>query len=327
MFDFTAFARDRKILFSIVIVVFIFAVLIITAIIMLFWDYDSGYDNPRTITIEQGDTLGYISENLKNAGIIYSDNIFKIYALLIGNGRSMKAGTYEIKEPVSIHRIVRILSSGLGENSDIEVVIPEGSTIAMIDKILSQSGLIKEGELLIPEILIKEGYLFPDTYRFLKNATVNEIIAVLESTFNEKIGSISKDDLIIASMLEREVINDEDMRLVAGIIEKRLELNMPLQIDATVAYGVCRVKYDRAQQCDTSLVNLVDNISRDNAYNTYMRQGLPIGPISNPGERAINAARNPQASDYLYYLSTKDGKTIFSKTFEEHNRARNRYIL
>jgi UPF0755 protein len=101
---------------------------------------------------------------------------------------------------------------------------------------------------------------------------------------------------------------------------------MPLEIDATVAYGVCYAEFLVGRYCDTSLANIVDNILVDSAYNTYKRRGLPAGPISNPGLRAIKAALNPQPSDYIFYLSAKDGTTIFSRTAAEHEQARRKYL-
>ncbi|MDP3697075.1 MAG: endolytic transglycosylase MltG, partial [Candidatus Taylorbacteria bacterium] len=136
--------------------------------------------------------------------------------------------------------------------------------------------------------------------------------------------------LIIASMLEKEVREPQDMALVAGIIYKRLELGMLLQIDAAVTYGAC---LERARNqsiygfCDVSQIGVANFLDIDSPYNLYLRSGLPAGPISNPGEEAIKAALNPEKSDYLFYLSAKsDGRTIFSRTAAEHERNRVKYL-
>lgn len=128
-------------------------------------------------------------------------------------------------------------------------------------------------------------------------------------------------------MIEKEVRNERDMRLVSGIIRKRIKIGKPLQLDATVSYGVCLPKWEDGKYCDVSLANIVDNIPRESAYNTYKRKGLPAGPISNPGLDSLKAALNPEKSDYLYYLNTRDGTTIFSKTASEHEANRRKYIL
>ena len=164
------------------------------------------------------------------------------------------------------------------------------------------------------------------------NDKTGEIIKKMWENFEEKTRglTITPQAVIVASMLEKEVRKAEDMALVAGIIYKRLELGMPLQIDATVAYGSClNIWTSQVQRtCDVTEINLIENIKIDSPYNTYTRKGLPLGPISNPGLRALNAALNPVASDYLYYLSARDdGRTIFSKTAEEHQLNRKKYLL
>lgn len=204
--------------------------------------------------------------------------------------------------------------------NDIKVTIPEGTNIADTERLILAAGVKLQGRLLAPEYLSLEGKLFPDTYRFDRNSTVQDVIdrMLLDDSDSRT--------LIIASMLEKEVQTEADMRIVAGIIEKRLSIGMALQLDATVAYGVCLPKFKLGEYCDVSKANLVDNIKRDSTYNTYTRRGLPAGPISSPGRKALRAAASPQASEYWYYLSTPDGTTIFSKTLEEHNRAKAKYL-
>ena len=204
--------------------------------------------------------------------------------------------------------------------NDVKVTIPEGTNIADVDRILAKAEIIRQGTLLKPEYLKLEGALFPDTYRFDRGSTAEDVILRMKKAYDQR------DVLVIASILEKEVRTETDMKLVAGIIQKRIDAGMPLQIDAAVAYGACLPKFNLGQYCDVSQINLVDNIKRDSPYNTYTRVGLPAGPISNPGLQAFQAALNSTDNPYWYYLSAHDGTTIFSKTLEEHNRAKARYL-
>lgn len=302
--------------------------------------------------IEQGQSLGATARLLAEQDLVYNRVLFVAYAIFAGKERSFKAGTYKIPAGSSIYGLVRIFSSGKSEPGDIAVTIPEGSNVAGIDRIFAKASLIREGDLL-KKALGLEGYLFPDSYRFHNfqspasafqtnpngqnqnsETAIERIIQKMRSNFEVKTEDLFrglniqkiKEIIIVASMLEKEVKTEQDMRLVAGIIEKRLAKGMPLEIDATVTYGVCKPKFLAGQYCDVSLANIVDNLKIDFPYNTYRRTGLPPGPISNPGLVAIKAALNPEGSEYLYYLSAKDGTTVFSKTAAEHERARNEYL-
>lgn len=287
----------------------------------------------KEFTIEKGQSLGSVAYSLSKENIIFSRYVFVFYAVFSGHEKDFKAGKYLISKPVSIYKLVNIFSSGLAESDDIEVTIPEGSNVNDIDAAMAKAGLIKRGEVL-KAANVFEGLLFPDTYRFAKDSGAAGIIEKMRGNFEIKTKILFRhinsqkirEVLIVASILEKEVKTEQDMRLVAGIIYKRVSLSMPLEVDATVAYGVCRQKFLLGEYCDVSLANIVDNISVDSAYNTYKRRGLPAGPISNPGLAAMNAALNPLASDYLYYLTAKDGTTIFSKTSAEHLRARQKYL-
>lgn len=329
-------------------------IILITVIALVYTPRRHGISTEAAeFKIESGQTISETARLLAERGLIYSRYLFVGYAILTGKEREFKAGRYLIFGPVSISKLVTIFSSGQSESDDIEVTIPEGTNVADIDKIFSKAGLIKEGDILgynlkYGSALVQEGFLFPDTYRFsfpadnlveLNSDRLREIIGKMGDNFNAKTKNVfvgrfngrggtdrGYRTIIIASILEKEVRTEEDMRLVAGIIKKRLELGMPLEIDATIAYGVCYQQFLAGKYCDVSLANIVDNIPVDSEYNTYKRKGLPVGPISNSGLRAIRAALDPQPSEYLYYLSAKDGTTIFSRTAVEHERARQKYL-
>jgi UPF0755 protein len=173
-----------------------------------------------------------------------------------------------------------------------------------------------------------EGHLFPDTYQFYTDGNVEEVIQEMTTDFNAKAGplliSAPTSTLIIASIVEKEVPNQQDQEIVAGIILKRLADGMPLDIDATVCYAkLLAAPTSTTQAC--SLTTLDFKI--DSPYNTYLNKGLPPGPIGNPGTSAITAALHPQSSPYFYYLSDPaTGKTIFAKTLDEQNQNRVKYL-
>lgn len=288
--------------------------------------------------IEPGQSLGYTARLLAQKDYINNRFLFVGYAIFSGQEKKLKAGSYDLPKSASIRQLVDIFAAG-ADSEDTAVTIPEGTNIADMDRIFSRAGLTKPGDFLGYGTAKMEGYLFPDTYRFRKDAThaiagqaPAEITAAMRDNFNKKTRSLNLSDeklnraVVIASILEKEVRTERDMRLVAGIIERRLSGNIPLQIDATVGYGVCQPEFLAGRYCDVSQANIVDNLRASSPYNTYKNTGLPVRPISNPGLVAITAALNPQASDYLFYLSAKDGTTIFSRTAAEHNAAKAKYL-
>jgi UPF0755 protein len=286
-------------------------------------------------TIEKGESLGAVAHSLADQNLVMSRYLFVAYTIFTGQERKFQAGTYIIPPHASIRGLVMTFAEGRGASEDITVTIPEGTNLADLGRILSKSGLpVKTEDFLGPDMLKLEGYLFPDTYRFKPGTGAKEIVQAMQDNFDEKVRqahptvleSRLRRTIIIASILEKEVRNQHDMKLVAGIIERRFSKNMPLEIDATVTYGVCEPKFSAGKYCDVSLANIVDNLKVSTPYNTYVNKGLPAGPISNPGLAAIEVALNPEKSDYLYYLSAPDGTTVFSKTGAEHERARSKYL-
>lgn len=303
----------------------------VVLVLLTLWAFyvppDWGNNDPVQITVEQGEGISQIAASLKLAGLVRTQTGFVLYVKVLGRESDLKAGTYMLSRGMSVHQIADAIADGRSVPTDVVVLVPEGLNIWEIDKRLFTAGLIKEGELA-KRYPHKEGHLFPDTYRFAPDASLEQIVDVMERNFLTKAAIRSDITLITASMLEKEARLAEDMALIAGIMEKRMELGMPLQIDATVGYGWCLKRFAQTgRNCDVTRAPIADEIKIDGPYNTYRRTGWPQGAISNPGIKALTAASHPVKSDYLYYLSTKDGtRIIYSKTHEEHLRNRAKYL-
>ncbi|OGM97767.1 MAG: hypothetical protein A2735_01250 [Candidatus Yanofskybacteria bacterium RIFCSPHIGHO2_01_FULL_41_21] len=298
----------------------------------------------QQIHIGSGQGLTDIAKILKERDLVRSAIVFKFYVIGLGWERNLKAGDYTISAGATLNDIAVQIAGGNGVSTDIEVFIPEGSNIWEIDKRLTDVGLIKEGEFA-SAYGSREGYLFPDTYRFRPDSLLGEIEQKMELNGQEKtkelIGGLTapaRDRIItIASIIEKEARTKSDMYLVSGVIANRTELGMPLEIDATVAYGACLNNFQLSisnfqksekeiKDCDVTQIGVGKEIKIDSPYNTYTRSGLPIRPISNPGLNSIETALNPKG-DYFYYLSTRDGsQIIFSKTGVEHTQNRRKYL-
>lgn len=293
---------------------------------------------PRSLfIIERGWGVSRVAHELERGGIIRSRLAMMFVMGLRYRGQTLKAGSYELSSSDSTIAILDRIIAGNSLSNDIEVTIPEGMNIWQVDAILAGRSLIPSGAFARVAIT-DEGYLFPDTYRFdarvASKSGTDEFVRTyhdtLKAAFADKASVFTREQIVIASMLEKEAKSTQDMQLVAGIIAHRRKLGMPLQLDATVAYGWCMRQWqgvDRAAGCDVTDAPIAREILRDGPYNTYTRLGLPIGPISSPGIASLEAAANPQESEYLYYLSTRDGsRIIFSKTLAEHNRNRTIYL-
>jgi UPF0755 protein len=292
---------------------------------------------PTEVVIPPGTGASATSRILERAGVIRHWAAFSVYATVTGNAASLQAGRYLLCSCDSVPMLVRTLVHGDALTDDVVLTVPEGMNVWEIDELLQAKGLIVPGSFarIWQE---SEGVLFPDTYRLDRTVAsaadefgnADVIGTVLRTAFDGKASAYSAEQVIVASMLEKEAKKPEDMALVAGIIARRRELGMPLQIDATVAYGWCLRRWlpmSSAANCDVTQAPLATEIKVDGPYNTYTRAGLPAGPISNPGIAALEAAADPESSDYLYYLSTRDGsEIIYSKTLDEHNRNRAKYL-
>lgn len=291
-------------------------------------------------TIAKGEGFREIGGKLSQANLVRSLSVFKLYALLAGRAQKFQPGVYELSPAMSVPDIVTALTTG--SQGDVLVTIPEGSSLKDIDAILSEVGVIRKGTLaaLRPETFVLEfpalasltsleGLLFPDTYYFSVDVTAESVARrMLENFMRKGRPLIEEEDdwyeaLILASLLEREVITFADRQVVAGVLLKRIRLGIPLQVDATVSYAKCAGNY---RECESVQITRSD-LQFPSPYNTYMRQGFPPTPIANPGVSTLRAAAEPVESPYLYYLSAAGTQeTVFSKTLDEHNANRIKYL-
>ncbi|MCK5415920.1 endolytic transglycosylase MltG [Candidatus Parcubacteria bacterium] len=299
----------------------------------------------KVFTILPGDGVSKIALKLKAENLIDSETFFKIYVKQSKKDKDLKAGKYSIASNMSIVEIVDVLVVGGVLNEEITIKIVEGWNNKDIAEYFDSIGFSGEK---FSEIVKKtneksekfefldsikkgydlEGYLFPDTYRIFKNASEDEIIDKMLETLDGKLTQKMFDDIKIqkktlyeimtmASIIQKEVRSEKDMKLVSGVFWNRIKNSKPLQSCATLAYilGVNKKQYS------------LEDTQINSPYNTYKNQGLPPGPICNSGFQAIEAAIYPEKSDYFYFLSSfEDGKTIFSKTYNEHLRNKAKYL-
>jgi UPF0755 protein len=291
--------------------------------------------------VNRGDTLKSISGRLEERGLIRSRIFFMFYVLAMGQDRNLKAGDYIVYRSMNSIQVANKIVGGHSKPDDVVVLIPEGFNIWEIDQRLAYYGLAEEGQFA-KKFYKQEGKFFPDTYRFSprllisrlepkdRDAALQEIGNKMIQNFNNKVLYINPKILVFASLLEKEARKEEDMKLVAGVIQNRLDRGMLLQVDAAVGYGWCLKKFAQqnySKDCDTTQAPIASEIRAQSPFNTYKVKGLPPSPIANPGMQSLEAAQNPTKSDYLYYLSTRDGsRMIFSKTGAEHEANRRKYL-
>jgi UPF0755 protein len=300
--------------------------------------------------VKSGQGVSEIASGLEQAGLIRSSWFFEVYVWQEGVESDFQAGNYALNPGQSISEIVRLMRQGNTINQEVTVRTIEGWDIRDIDSYLVERGLAAEGEFAAlakqpvsewsfgferPDFLSSlpgradlEGFLFPDTYRVFRDSEPRDIIERMLNNFGKKVtkemiadvesrGLSLYDIITLASLVEKEVRSAEDMRKVAGVFWQRIANGQPLESCATLAYilGVDKPQYSIA---DTEI---------DSPYNTYQNQGLPPGPISNPGLNAIQAAIDPEMTDYNYFLSRPDtGETVFSRTYQEHLRNKAKYL-
>ena len=288
------------------------------------------------VYIEPGTGSWRIAEILREAGVIRSRLLFFLAAFARGSHARLRPGEYEFNPGMSLVEVLRKLEKG--EVLVHQVAIPEGFTVKEIGRLLAAEGLVDEGRFLATasnrELVNKsglegdsfEGYLFPDTYRLTKGMTEEAIVQMMLNRFRQVFGPAEgerakalgmnlREVVTLASLIEKEAHASEERALISAVFHNRLKLQMPLQSDPTVIYALPTFS-GRLRQAD---------LAAPSPYNTYLYQGLPPGPIANPGRASILAALYPAPVNYLYFVSRNDGTHVFSRSLVEHDQAVRKY--
>ncbi|MBI5466476.1 MAG: endolytic transglycosylase MltG [Candidatus Kerfeldbacteria bacterium] len=307
-------------------------------------------DQVKSFVISSGQSVKEIELNLRAANFIRSGFWFEIWVWFTGTEKRFVAGEYRLSAGTNLINLVRWLTGAAPPSSEITVTLVEGWTrqqmadylsrvgfndavnfLTLTGSIGSMSGALQEIDAKLfaskPAAASLEGYLFPDTYRLYHDAESLDLVTKMLINFKRKFSPLWLEAgsrqghsvhaiVTLASIVEREVSSAQDRALVADIFWRRLKVGRGLEADSTINYITGK---------KTPAVS-VDDLKLNSPYNTYRYRGLPPGPISNPGESALRAVMQPTPNQYWYFLTTKDGQVIYSKTFEEHKAVKQKYL-
>ncbi|MEK7182561.1 MAG: endolytic transglycosylase MltG [Patescibacteria group bacterium] len=322
-------------------------VFVILVVLVVFFWWQNAAAPPTTDTtaypllITRGMTASQIAEKLKKEGFIRSPLAFRTFVQVTGKSGSIQAGDYRLTKNLSLPTLVNELVEG---PIAVWVTLPEGlRREEIVRKVVDALGLDASSQtLFIDEFMAltknKEGFLFPDTYLFLKTATPSAVVMKLTDTFEKRVDetiekgartqNLTLRELVtLASIVERETRTDDERPIVAGILLKRLRAGWPLQADATLQYAVSSVKCQvSSQKCEWWPIITTGDKTIKSQYNTYTNRGLPPAPIANPGLSSIKAVANPQNSPYWFYLHDREGRIHYAPTAEEHAENINKFL-
>lgn len=331
----------KKIIMGITLVI---ALVMAFVALTMFMEYTRTTSSDKTITVQipKGASEKKIAEILKDNGVIDYEITFRFKMKNSPHRGRLNYGKFVLNKNMCLDDLIETLAKPGEFEKGITITIPEGYSAEKIALLCERKGICTAEEFLkelsegtfnndfIKDIPDKEGvkyklqgYLFPSTYNFSKDADASKVINTLLSEFQtqyNKVKDMLPDGMTMAeainraALIEREAKIDSEREMIAGVIENRLSIDMILQIDASVVYAISDGLYDVDRV-------LYKDLEVDSPYNTYKYKGLPAGPICNPGLESIRAAMNPTDHKYLYYhTDTKknDGSHIFSETFAQH---------
>jgi UPF0755 protein len=290
----------------------------------------------KVVVIPDGSTFQQVAMMLEREGLIKNSSFFVYSGKSQSADRKVRAGEYELNPGMTPAEILAVLLSGHVVLHPL--TIPEGLTIAQIADVAAQEGFVDRTEFLrlakdqtfISSLGIKadtlEGYLYPDTYKFPRGVKTREVLTAMVEQLRQMISPdllarmqeqkmTMHEVLTLASVIEKETGSGSERPEISAVFHNRLKKRIPLQSDPTVIYGLPAFDGNIHKK----------DLSSPSPYNTYRVQGLPPGPIANPGIQAIRAALYPSDSHSLYFVSRNDGTHQFSATLIEHNKAVEKY--
>lgn len=353
------FSRKKKVPIVILSIIGLFAITVFTSFLSYTYLVDR-YENPITedsivieeservnFKIEKGENSSDIAEKLENKDLISSEFMFKLLSNFNGYDSKYSAGTHYLKKGLTYDEIMVILSS---EPETVKVTFPEGFTVVQIAERLESNGVVSKSAFLTAVNSIDvssysfisktnssrdyklEGYLFPDTYEFDIDANAEDVIYKMLNNFSakylpeyytmaEELGLSVDEVVILASIVEKEAKLAKERSTIAGVYLNRLnsEDYKLLQCEATVIYVY--KKNNNGQQPETITAEM---LKVEDPYNTYVNEGLPVGPICNPSSSSIRSVLNyDNDHNYYFYVVSKDNPRahVFSETFEQHQQA------
>jgi len=319
------------------ITVLLAAVLLSARFIFFLYSPHGEGQTVRIVDFAKGSSLKKLADGLEQEGVIGSSTLFSLYARFSGVSARVQAGTYQFSDAMTPPQILRKLVAG-----DVFAklfAVPEGYSIFQLAEMLDSRGYFKKEPFLsecrnpqlLKELGIKgvtvEGYLYPSTYNLLKITDPADLLRQMVGQFSkvyderfaplENSSGLTRSQIItLASIVEKEAVVPQEKPLIASVFFNRLKKRMPLQSDPTAVYGT-RAFGGKVSGSD---------VRRDSAYNTYLINGLPPGPIGSPGAGAIEAVLKPATTGYYYFVAKNDGSHHFSADLAEHNRAVRTYL-
>jgi UPF0755 protein len=288
---------------------------------------------PIFVEIPPGTGARAMARKLSDAGVLRSSLPFLLWHASRATRPKLKAGEYRFEGELTFRDVYAKIARG-----DIyyhPVSVPEGFNMFDIAAAVERAGLAKAGAFLAeaknsalivdlaPEARSLEGFLFPDTYLFQRRTTPHEMVQAMTGRFRQVYGELAKGDpslrervlavTTIASLVEKETAKPEERPVVAGVFRNRLQIKMPLQCDPTVVYAALLEGMYRG-------TIYASDLRRGSPYNTYVNNGLPPGPIANPGRASLEAAARPAQTGFLFFVADTNGGHVFSRSLAEHNR-------
>lgn len=286
----------------------------------------ANFPSGSVVSVARGATAPEVAAQFANAHIIAHPLLLRGLLRVSGTSARIRAGAYLFKSPENLLTVAYRLVAGSYGLPPVRITFPEGETVREAAERVREAFPEISSSDFIAAAKPYEGYLFPDTYLFFASADTETIIKAMRDNFNAKMtsragdiaasGHSLSDIVILASLVEREARTVANKRIVADILWRRLDLGMPLQVDAVFGYIFGRDTYSPS----------LSDLKADSPYNTYTHKGLPPGPINNPGLESIDAALNPTKTNYLYYLTGSDNQMHYAATYAGHQANRRKYL-